>query len=71
MSNHGPRKTVEVPSEVFQRVSDSPAALPGAQRWVTPDGDGRQLEALLGMDDGVIGAPLWLSADSRQCAKCG
>lgn len=52
-------------------VYDSPASLPGKDKWVTPDEDVRRLEELLGMDSDVIGAPLWVSGDARDCEKCG
>jgi len=63
--------TVPVTEEVFAQVYDSPAALPGRYRWVTPDEDVRRLEDLLGMSPGTIGAPLWVSADEEACTECG
>jgi hypothetical protein len=69
--DHGGRKTVEVPAALFQQVYDSPTALPGRHRWVTPEQDVRRLEDLLGMAPGTIGAPLWVSADERCCSNCG
>lgn len=69
--DHGPRRTFEVSPELFRQVYDSPQSLPGAERWVTPDEDVRKLEQLLGMREGTIGAPLWISADKRGCEQCG
>ena len=62
--------TVEVPEAVFREVYESPASLPGEHRWVTPDEDVREIERLLSMAPGTIGAPLWVSADSPECPKC-
>jgi hypothetical protein len=31
----------------------------------------RELERLLGLEPHVIGAPLWVSGDTRHCPKCG
>ena len=56
------RFTYPVSDDVFRVVYDSPAALPGAHRWVTPDADVRKLEGLLGIPAGSVGAPLWVSA---------
>jgi len=66
-----PRNTVPVSNQVFREVYDSPASLPGRYRWVTPDSDVRELEGLLGMPPGTIGAPLWVSGDRKHCEKCG
>ncbi len=66
-----PRNTREVSEEVFRAVYDSPASLPGEHRWLTPDEDVRKLESLLGMPSKTIGAPLWLSGESPDCASCG
>ncbi|MGA2452160.1 MAG: hypothetical protein ABSG93_01465 [Solirubrobacteraceae bacterium] len=66
-----PRNTREVSEEVFRAVYDSPASLPGEHRWLTPDEDVRKLESLLGMPSRTIGAPLWLSGESPDCANCG
>ena len=66
----GKRTTVEVSDEVFRQVYDSPASLPGKEKWVTCDEDVRGIESLLGMKDRTIGAPLWLSGDSRHCRNC-
>src|SRR3954469_5027690 len=68
--DHGSRKTVEVSPELFRQVYDSPNSLPGKDQWVTPDEDVRRLEQLLGMNVGTIGAPLWVSADNRNCESC-
>lgn len=65
------RSTYPVSPELFQEVYDSPRSLPGAHVWLTPDEDVREIERLLGIDAGAIGAPLWLSGDERRCAKCG
>lgn len=65
------RQTHRVTEAVFRQVYDSPAALPGAHRWLTPDEDVRRLEELLGMPSRTIGAPLWLSGEQRECPTCG
>lgn len=65
------RNTVEVGDEVFRQVYDSPASLPGKEKWVTPDEDVRAIERLLGVKPHTIGAPLWVSGDSKHCRKCG
>jgi hypothetical protein len=66
-----PRNTIPVNDEVFREVYDSPASLPGKYRWVTPDADVRELEELLGMPAGTIGAPMWVSGDREECVNCG
>lgn len=66
-----PRNTIAVSNDVFREVYDSPASLPGRHRWVTPEADVRELEGLLGMPSGTIGAPLWVSGDRRNCSSCG
>lgn len=65
------RATQAVGDDVFRQVYDSPASLPGRLRWVTPDADVRRLEQVLGLSDGAIGAPLWVSGDERDCPSCG
>lgn len=59
-----------VSAEVFRQVYDSPQSLPGKERWVTTDEDVRNIEKLLGMEPKTIGAPLWVSGDTRHCRKC-
>ena len=59
-----------VSPEVFRQVYDSPLSLPGNHRWVTKDEDVRTIEKLLGIPERSIGAPLWVSGDTRQCPKC-
>lgn len=54
----------------FRRIYESPASLPGKEKWVTCDADVRGVEELLGMKPRTIGAPLWLSGDSRHCRNC-
>lgn len=66
-----PRSTIAVDTQLFREVYDSPASLPGRYRWVTPDSDVRELEHLLRMPLGTIGAPLWVSGDRRKCTNCG
>jgi hypothetical protein len=63
--------THPVSAEVFRQVYDSPASLPGRDRWLTRDGDVRRIEELLGMSGHTIGAPLWVSGDRRECPNCG
>jgi hypothetical protein len=64
------RNTHPVADEVFRAVYDSPASLPGRQRWVTAEQDVRAIEKLLGMPPRTIGAPLWVSGDRKTCPKC-
>ena len=64
------RRTVRVSDEMFRQVYDSPASLPGADRWVTSDSDVAEIERLLGLGPGAIGAPLWVSGDDRTCPAC-
>jgi hypothetical protein len=65
------RSTVGVSADIFKQVYDSPKALPGKHRWVTVEPDVRAIEKLLGIGTGMIGAPLWVSGDTRNCQKCG
>jgi hypothetical protein len=67
----GERATYAVPDKLFQRVYDSPRSLPGKHVWLTPDADVREIERQLGIEEGAIGAPLWLSGDTPECRKCG
>lgn len=62
------RATRLVSPEIFKQVYDSPLSLPGTHRWVT--NDVRTLEKLLGISEKSIGAPLWVSGDTRNCPKC-
>jgi hypothetical protein len=64
------RDTYAVPDELFRTVYESAASLPGEHVWLTPDRDVREIERLLGIDEGAIGAPLWLSGDEPHCPKC-
>jgi hypothetical protein len=68
--NASKRATRKVSRELFQQVYDSPASLPGKERWVTVDADVRTIEKLLGIPTGTIGAPLWVSGDTRHCPEC-
>jgi hypothetical protein len=68
--NKKDRTTIEVSASVFREVYDSPASLPGRERWTTSDEDVRRLEDLIGLERGTIGVPLWVSGDERQCPKC-
>jgi hypothetical protein len=70
-STQPPRQTVEVGKELFREVYDSPNSLPGRERYVTSEEDVRKIEELLGMKNGSIGAPLWVSGDDLQCGGCG
>ena len=63
--------TRPVDDAIFQQVYDSPAALPGKHKWVTVEADVRKIERLLGIAANSIGAPLWVSGDTRACAHCG
>jgi hypothetical protein len=67
----GKRSTRTVSEEVFKQVYDSPHSLPGKEKWVTSHEDVRTIEQLLGMEPKTIGAPLWVSGDSRNCPNCG
>lgn len=64
------KTTVPVSEAVFREVYESPASLPGRYKWLTSDADVRELEKLLGMPTKTIGAPLWVSGDSKTCPKC-
>jgi hypothetical protein len=64
------RTTHVVSQEVFRQVYDSPHSLPGNHRWVTTDEDVRAIEKILGIPEKSIGAPLWVSGDTRHCTKC-
>lgn len=70
MTRNGKGATIAVSDEVFRRVYDSPRSLPGKDRWLTSAEDVADIEKLLGMPAGTIGAPLWVSGDTRNCAKC-
>ena len=70
MTSRGKGATVAVTDDVFRRVYDSPKSLPGKDRWLTSAEDVTEIEKLLGMPSGTIGAPLWVSGDTRNCAKC-
>jgi hypothetical protein len=65
------RTTFVVSPEIFKQVYDSPHSLPGKDRWVTSHADVRIIERLLGIDANAIGAPLWVSGDTKNCRKCG
>ncbi len=65
------RTTYVVNEDVFKQVYDSPRSLPGKEKWLTSEKDVRTIERLLGMTSGTIGAPLWVSGDTRHCPKCG
>jgi hypothetical protein len=65
------RRTRVVSPEVFKQVYDSPFSLPGKYRWVTTDEDVRAIEKILEIPPKSIGAPLWVSGDTRNCPKCG
>jgi hypothetical protein len=68
----GERRTTRTVSEdLFREVYDSPRSLPGKQRWVTSDKDVQEIERLLGLEANTIGAPLWVSGDTRNCRNCG
>ena len=65
------KATLTVPEEVFRQVYDSPRSLPGKERWVTVEKDVREIERIIGIPQNSIGAPLWVSGDTRHCATCG
>jgi hypothetical protein len=65
------RATRVVDDEIFKQVYDSPQSLPGKHCWMTTDEDVRAIERVLGMAPKTIGAPLWVSGDTRNCRKCG
>jgi hypothetical protein len=72
MSERAPRqRTIVVDDLVFRQVYDSPASLPGRYSWTTPEADVRRIEDVLRIPSGSIGAPLWLSGDTRNCPSCG
>ncbi|MCC9074417.1 hypothetical protein LNQ49_22750 [Flavobacterium sp. F-65] len=64
------QNTLPVNDKIFQAVYDSPSSLPGKQKWITKEEDVRMIEKLLGMPDKTIGAPLWVSGDTKKCPKC-
>jgi hypothetical protein len=64
------RFTYPVSDELFKKVYDSPASLPGKHKWLTKDDDVMSIEKLLGMPANTIGAPLWVSGDKKTCTKC-
>lgn len=70
MDEQKKRATRVVSNEIFQQVYDSPSSLPGKHSWVTRDQDVREIEKLLGIEANTIGAPLWVSGDTRDCSKC-
>lgn len=65
------RATRRVDEGIFRAVYDSPRSLPGRHQWVTSDDDVREIERVLGLPAKAIGAPLWVSGDSRNCKACG
>jgi hypothetical protein len=71
VKSNASRQTHVVSADLFKQVYDSPQSLPGKHRWVTVDADVRAIEKLLGLPQKSIGAPLWVSGDTRNCAKCG
>jgi hypothetical protein len=60
-----------VDQDIFKQVYDSPASLPGKEKWITSEKDVREIERLLGMKPNTIGAPLWVSGDTKACKNCG
>jgi hypothetical protein len=60
-----------VDREIFSAIYDSPKSLPGKYQWLTSDSDVRKIEEILGMKQRTIGAPLWVSGDTKNCPKCG
>ncbi len=66
----GGRTTRIVSEDLFHKVYDSPRSLPGKLRWVTSEKDVREIERLLGLEANTIGAPLWVSGDTRNCRNC-
>ena len=65
------RTTITVSDAIFSQVYDSPHSLPGKEKWLTSDKDVRAIERLLNIPTDTIGAPLWVSGDTRHCKKCG
>lgn len=55
------KRTLPVSDTIFRAVYDSPASLPGRFRWLTRERDVREIEQLLGMPGGTVGAPLWVT----------
>lgn len=64
------RATRVVSDDLFRRVYDSPRSLPGKHTWLTTDDDVRTIERVLSLEANTIGAPLWVSGDTRSCS-CG
>ena len=71
MAAQARRATKSVKPDLFREVYNSPRSLPGKHKWVTSDEDVREIERLLGLPARSIGAPLWVSGDTRTCGKCG
>lgn len=69
--HQNPKSTQIVNEGIFKQVYDSPASLPGKEKWITNDKDVREIERLLGMKPNTIGAPLWVSGDNKNCPNCG
>ena len=67
----GKPTTRVVDAALFRQVYDSPRSLPGKHKWLTTEKDVRKLEGLLGMEPNTVGAPLWVSGDTRKCTGCG
>jgi hypothetical protein len=44
ISNERSQKTVGVDKDLFQEVYDSPASLPGSERYITSEEDVRKIE---------------------------
>jgi hypothetical protein len=70
-SNERSQKAVGVDKDLFQEVYDSPASLPGSERYITSEEDVRKIEELLGIRTGAIRAPLWVSGEDLVCRNCG
>ncbi len=49
------KDTHPVSDPVFRAVYDSPASLPGRNKWVTREQDVRKIEEILGMPQKTIG----------------
>lgn len=62
--------TLAVNDKLFKQVYDSPTSLPGRYKWLTSDEDVREIEKLLNMPSGTIGAPLWVSGERKTCTQC-
>ncbi|HEY0798506.1 MAG TPA: hypothetical protein VGD50_05110 [Candidatus Baltobacteraceae bacterium] len=61
---------VSTPSTSSTEQSELTATLPGIYQRITPAGDIREIERLLGMEPNSIETPLWICDEQPSCAAC-